>query len=239
MLTLEPQRHKWAQKDIDFLLANYSKITYAQIADELHRSIPSVIRKGYALGLKKREAIGAGKSWRPTEIEIIKKKHLELLDTQIGKILNRSASSVKHKRLQLRCFHPRLNRRDIKTSNPESSLSIVLENWLKERQFKYIREYKPVKGLVPRVDFYVEPNIVIEVKGDSNPTLYFQQLLGQLLIDDFCYINSKIYCAIPKNKRMIDRMQMILEHYHLRYGIIVVSNNEVEICRDNYGVFNQ
>jgi len=85
--------------------------------------------------------------------------------------------------------------------------------------------------LLEKARFLTYPQIA------EKPTQTIQLLIGQLMIDGFCYPNSHFFVAIPKKEeKMLKRLEMIFDYYKMPIGILLVSN-EVEIYRDNSGVF--
>jgi hypothetical protein len=223
----------WTKEEEQFLLEKARFMTYPQIAEMLQRTSPSVEARARKLGVRKFRI----KSWSEDELKFLMENYRKLSDKEIAERLNKSYWQVKHRRLRLQLLHERLNRKNLTTEQPEQKLIHIVENWLKNHTYEFVKEYKPIKAHVPRVDFFVKPNIIIECKGDRNPTQTIQSLIGQLMIDGFCYPNSHFFVAIPKKeKKMLKRLEMIFDYYKMPIGILLVSN-EVEIYRDNLGVF--
>ena len=87
----------WVEKDIEFLINNYSKLSSSQIAKSLNKSIRSIRGKAYKLGLSKC-------NWNDDEVKLLKLIYTNNSNREIAKILNRSYSAIsgKAKKLKLR-----------------------------------------------------------------------------------------------------------------------------------------
>jgi len=176
--------------------------------------------------------------WTPSEEEFLRKNYQTHTYPQLAEKLGRTYESVRHRCERLGLFAYKRRVSPQKRGKLESEVKVTIKKWLEVNGYKFKTEYKPLHGYVPRVDFYIQPNIIIECKGGMNATLYLQYLIGQLLVQNFCYINHKIYCAIPKElKRMIKRLEMLFNYYNMPFGILLVSKDIVEVHRDKYKVF--
>ena len=108
----------WSKNDLNFIKANYTKLTYKEIAKKLNRSEKMVQAQAQKLGILKT------KQWTEEEHAWLVENRSKYSLLEISKILNRTVSSLKH-------YCLRNNIQAIPNWTKEE------DNWLKENFTKY------------------------------------------------------------------------------------------------------
>jgi len=167
----------WDDSKIDYLKKNYLTKTDDELAKHFLKTPSSVFAKRISLGLFKEEDTFTSdkvsnsylypssdkvkKKWANEEEVFVKENYNEMSDKEMAHVLNRSAKSVKHKRLIL----------GLHRTHTISSGEIELANILDELNIDYEQQFH----LDPyHYDFKVG-NTLIEYNGDywhCNPDIY-------------------------------------------------------------------
>ena len=117
-LGLCKQPHKkWNQEEDEFLIQNYDKLTSAEIAKKLNRTIPSINARREKLGLIEHLP------WTEEEIILLKQNYLFLSHEELGKILNRSKQAITAK-----CFELNLYKKELPWT--EEEINFVKKNYM-------------------------------------------------------------------------------------------------------------
>lgn len=106
------KKRKWTEEEVDYLLANYKKMTYEQIGLNLDRSKSSVDIKIQSLKKKYPDFAPKNKQtkrqWQDSEVEFIKSNLDKLTNAEIALRLKRTHASVQTKIVYLREINPEL-----------------------------------------------------------------------------------------------------------------------------------
>ncbi|WP_409229082.1 hypothetical protein [Gudongella sp. SC589] len=106
------KKRKWTEEEVDYLLANYRKMTYEKIGLNLDRTKSSVDIKIQSLKKKDPDFLPKHKQtkrqWQDSEVEFIKLNLGKLTNAEISLRLKRTHASVQTKIVYLRNTYPEL-----------------------------------------------------------------------------------------------------------------------------------
>lgn len=137
---------KNSQKDINFVIKNYNKISTELIAKHLGKTKTAVQLIANRHGLRTREF------WSNKELNFLIENNRNMSDNEIAKNINRTAKSITHKRMELK-----LQKFKFKNTNIE----YFIEQFLVILKIPFKKQFKLNKY---RLDFLVN-NLVIEAYG--------------------------------------------------------------------------
>ncbi len=95
------EKDYWSEDEEFYLKNNIKYLTYKQLAKKLNRTVCSVKKKVYSMGISETKQV-TNKPWSESEVAYIERNYSIYPASVIAKKLNRSVSAVKHKASRLR-----------------------------------------------------------------------------------------------------------------------------------------
>jgi G:T-mismatch repair DNA endonuclease (very short patch repair protein) len=144
----------WSEKDIQFLKDNYAVLDNKELSKTLNKSISALTTIAYKLKLYKKDGPKRNlnyQRWTSKELKILHRYCEKYSVHDFMEKINRSYTSIYHQLCRLNIYNPIENNFELKVHKLLEKLKIKfkiqksLDNW--------------------RIDFFVAPNIIIEVNG--------------------------------------------------------------------------
>ena len=183
-----------------------------------------------------------GKKWTTEDEELLTSNYGKKPYKELAKVLDRTYDGVRRKADALgirKKSHPSQKRQFVIL---EKTVKAHVAQWLTEQGWFFVEEWRLPRLDSPIVDFYLESHkVIIECKGFNgsvSASTHLSYLLGQLLVYNYLYLDSKVYCAIPdRSKALLKRLKTLFTHYNMPFGILIVSKHRVTVEKDPYGFF--
>jgi hypothetical protein len=232
---------KWTNEEINYLIENFSDKTNLELAENLNRSVKSIIAKVGKLGLyeiKKRTF--KVKNWEKDEIEYLIENFSDKTNLELSEMLNRSIKSICKKAFTL----------DLHKSAEHKSKMIGKRNKMVGRDLSYDNLVEIAKQYKTRGEFQkhdlsayssarskgIINNVCSHMikQNYSTPQLLLYEILKLLFVNEEILYNTRKIIKPYELDIYIPKYKLAFEYngkgWHENNKNDIIKNN---ICRDN------